>query len=162
MPAYPLAMIQHLIDLLSGGPLAAGRPDRLHVAVAALLVQAAAMDDHFDAVERRTIERLLAARFDLDQDAVARLIAAAEAAAASTSQLYPFVHLVVERLDPTERVRIVEMLWEVAYADGVLHPDEDALVRRIAGLIYVSDRERGEARKRVLSRNAAATPESDS
>jgi uncharacterized tellurite resistance protein B-like protein len=155
--AYPLIMIQQLFDILSGasGGLAAGKPDRLQIAVAALLAQAASMDDHFDEAERRAIEALLASRFTLGRDAVARLIAAAEAASSGTTQLYPFVRLVVERLDEAERIELIEMLWEVAYADGVLHPDEDALVRRVAGLIYVSDRDRGEARKRVLERRGA-------
>ena len=44
------------------------------------------------------------------------------------------------------------MLWDVAYADGVLDPEEDLLIRRIAGLIYVSDRDRVLARQRVLAR----------
>jgi uncharacterized tellurite resistance protein B-like protein len=44
------------------------------------------------------------------------------------------------------------MLWDVAYADGVLDPEEDLLIRRIAGLIYVDDRERVLARQRVLAR----------
>jgi hypothetical protein len=52
--------------------------------------------------------------------------------------------------------RILEMMWEVVYADGVLDPQEDMLLRRIAGLIYVSDGERGAARKRALERLAAA------
>ncbi len=48
------------------------------------------------------------------------------------------------------------MLWEVAYADGVLDPQEDMLLRQIAGLIHVPDRDRGEARKRALEKVAAA------
>ena len=44
------------------------------------------------------------------------------------------------------------MLWEVVYADGELHDYEASLLRRIAGLLYVPDRESGEARKRVLAR----------
>jgi uncharacterized tellurite resistance protein B-like protein len=47
---------------------------------------------------------------------------------------------------------IIEMLWEVVYADGVLHDYEANLLRRIGGLIYVSDRDRGAARKRVMKR----------
>jgi len=46
----------------------------------------------------------------------------------------------------------VEMLWEVVYADGVLHDYEANLLRRIGGLIYVSDMDRGNARKRVMTR----------
>ena len=44
------------------------------------------------------------------------------------------------------------MLWEVAYADGVLHDYEANLMRRVGGLIYVTDRDRGDARRRVLER----------
>jgi uncharacterized tellurite resistance protein B-like protein len=44
------------------------------------------------------------------------------------------------------------MMWEVAYADGALHDYEASLLRRVTGLLYVSDRESGEARKRVLAR----------
>ena len=80
------------------------------------------------------------------------MLAEAEAAADRTHQLYPFTRLAVERMSPEQRVRLIEMLWEVAYADGVLDPEEDALVRRIAGLIYVSDTDRGAARLRVLAR----------
>ncbi|MBS0281793.1 MAG: TerB family tellurite resistance protein, partial [Proteobacteria bacterium] len=53
---------------------------------------------------------------------------------------------------PAERIQLIEMLWEVAYADGVLDPEEDLLIRRIAGLIAVEDRERVLARQRVAAR----------
>jgi uncharacterized tellurite resistance protein B-like protein len=151
-------MIQRIVDMLTGvsGTAGSRTPDGIQIAVAALLVQAASMDDHFDASERRSIASLLADRFNLGPDAVDRLIAAAEDASSRAVQLYPFIRLVVERLDPSEREGLIEMLWEVAYADGILHPDEDALVRRIAGLIHVSDRDRGEARKRVMARRAGA------
>jgi uncharacterized tellurite resistance protein B-like protein len=55
-------------------------------------------------------------------------------------------------------VQIVEMMWEVAYADGTLDPQEDALLRRIAGLIHVSDQERGLARQRALEKLRARKP----
>jgi uncharacterized tellurite resistance protein B-like protein len=50
------------------------------------------------------------------------------------------------------------MMWEVAYADGTLDPLEDSLLRRVGGLIDVSDHERGEARLRVLKRLGRADP----
>jgi uncharacterized tellurite resistance protein B-like protein len=79
-------------------------------------------------------------------------LAAAEKRAEESNQLYAFTRLAVEKLDERGRVQLIEMLWEVAYADGVLDPDEDTLLRRVAGLLYVSDYDRGEARKRVLRR----------
>jgi len=55
-------------------------------------------------------------------------------------------------MTPQERIDLIEMLWEVAYADGVLDPEEDHLIRRIGKLVYVEDRERVHARQRVLAR----------
>jgi uncharacterized tellurite resistance protein B-like protein len=147
-------MFNQILSLLSGSVPTSGKTDQLRIAVAALMVHAACMDDTFDVAERRTIERLLADRFGLAPGMARELLATAERRAADSSQLYGFTRQVVEQLNEGERVGVIEMLWEVAYADGVLAPDEDALLRRVAGLLYVSDYDRGEARKRVLRRNS--------
>ena len=141
-------MIERILRLLTGEDAlsVSASPDSLQVAVAALLVEAARMDDHFEGPERETIEHLLMERFELAADAAGMLLRSAEAAVARSTQLFPFTSLAVKRLDEDERIRVIEMLWEVAYADGVLAPQEDMLVRRIAGLIHVPDRARGEAR----------------
>jgi uncharacterized tellurite resistance protein B-like protein len=114
------------------------------------------MDDDFDAAERATIERLLAQRFELEPTAVQALLAEAERAVRHSTQFFPFTQEICRRLEPEARVQIIEMLWAVAYADGVLDPQEDMLLRRIAGLIAVPDGERGMARKRALAKLAAA------
>jgi uncharacterized tellurite resistance protein B-like protein len=145
-------MFDQILKLLAAPEPKTGSRDELQTAVAVLLVEAARRDDMFDGVERQTIERLLADKFELSAEATQRLLAQAELAADRSSQLHPFTRLAVERMDPQQRIRLIEMLWEVAYADGVLDPEEDALVRRIAGLIYVSDADRIAARQRVLTR----------
>jgi uncharacterized tellurite resistance protein B-like protein len=144
-------MFDRLLDFLKPGD-ALPSVEETHLAVAALLVEAARMDDRFDPAERAAIRRVLVQRFALDDATVDRLVATAEQAVDRSSALYRFIKVVTERFDPTARIGMIEMLWEVAYADGVLDPDEDALIRRIAGLIYVEDRERGAARQRVLAR----------
>ncbi len=150
-------MLDRLLNFLSGteAPSAQAGPDELQLAVAALLVEAARMDDNFDPQERAAIERLLAARFDLTPEAVHELVQAAEQRVRETAQYFPFTHEITTRLSTEQRVGIIEMLWEVAYADGVLDPQEDMLLRQIAGLIHVPDRDRGEARKRALEKAAA-------
>ena len=67
-----------------------------------------------------------------------------ETAASESAELFHFTRIINERLSFEERVEIIEMLWEVAYADGVLDEYEDSLLRRVGGLIYVPDRERGD------------------
>ena len=143
-------MFDRILDLLKGDGTRGVA--EVPVAVAALLVEAARMDDHFDPAERAAIRRVLGQRFALDEAAIDRLIRTAERAVEGSSALYRFTRVVAERFDPAARVDMIEMLWEVAYADGVLDPDEDALIRRIAGLIFVEDHERGAARQRVLAR----------
>jgi uncharacterized tellurite resistance protein B-like protein len=151
-------MIDRLLNFLTGNeaPAAEPGPDELQLAVAALLIEAARMDDNFDAGERATIERLLAARFDLAPETVHALVESAEQKVSDTTQYFPFTHEITKRLSTEQRVDIIEMMWEVAYADGVLDPHEDMLLRQIAGLIHVPDRDRGEARKRALERAATA------
>jgi len=144
-------MISRLRDFLSGQAAPAG-PDDLQLAVAALLIEAARMDDDFGAEERAAIERILAERYHLPAAELRELVAAAEDAVRGSTQFFPFTRRIVQRIGPEDRAHILEMMWEVAYADGVLDPHEDALLRRIAGLIHVSDQERGAARKRALEK----------
>jgi len=143
-----------LMNLFKGPEPEANPAGDLRIAVAILLLEAAHRDEHFDPEERATIERLLTERFSLTQDECARLMAVSEAASARNVQLYPYTQAVFQHMAPEERVRFIEMLWEVVYADGVLDPEEDALIRKLGGLIYVTDRERMLAKKRVLARKA--------
>ena len=69
-----------------------------------------------------------------------------------STQLYPLTRVITDRFSEDERIRMIEMLWSVAYANRRLHDYEASLVRRVAGLIHVADRENGAARKRVLRR----------
>lgn len=153
-----IGLIDRVLDFVTGGDASgtSSFDEKLELSVAALMVEAARMDDTFDPAERAVIERLLAAKFELGAEAAHRLVAQAEAAMKKSTQYFPFTHRVVESMSPGERVQVIEMLWKVAYADGVLDPHEDMLVRRIAGLIYVPDRDRGLARRRALEKLAAA------
>lgn len=149
-------MISDLRKLLFGSQPAESETqtdfDELHLAAAALLVEAAVLDGHFESVERDAIALGLNRHFGLDEQEIVVLIEKAEQAVAESVELYGFTRTIKDRLEPEERVAILEMLWQVAYADGSLHDYEAGLVRRVAGLLYVSDKESGEARQRVLSR----------
>jgi uncharacterized tellurite resistance protein B-like protein len=135
-----------------------------HFAAAALMIEAARADGDFDAEERNTVSELVERHFDISGAEAEALIAGAEAAQDDANHLLGFTRDIKESFSLDERVEVIEMLWEVAYADGVLHHYEANLLRRVGGLIYVSDRDRGAARKRVLERlgiapEAQATPQ---
>ena len=127
-------------------------------ALAVLLIEVARADDKVEAREQGLIERALVRRFGLQPDEVTRLVKAAEESARWATDLFHFTRVVVEDFTEAERISVIEMLWEVAYSDDLLTGDEDALIRRVAGLIYVSDRDRGEARQRVMQRLERAAP----
>ncbi len=151
-------MINRIKILLSGssGPAPVATPGHsfadLQVVAAALLVEAAQMDADFDAVERTKILDLVRARFELSEAEAQSLLELAGDKVANANQLYGFTRVVKDNFDHEERVELIEMLWEVVYADGTLHDLEASLMRRVAGLIYVPDRESGAARKRALSK----------
>jgi uncharacterized tellurite resistance protein B-like protein len=135
-----------------------GRRDALQLAVAALMVEAANVDEHFEESERAAIRRLLQRCFGLSTEQARALEAAAEQQAERSTQLFGFTRTINARWSPDQRAELIEMLWEVAYADGALDPLEDTMLRRVGGLIDVADRQRGEARLRVLRRLGLAEP----
>jgi uncharacterized tellurite resistance protein B-like protein len=147
-------MIESILGWLTGAaPGGAERPqDALRLALAALLVEAADSDDHFEESERAVIRQSLERRFKLSQGEAEGLLSSGESEAGRVAELFHFTRIINERLSFEQRIELVEMLWEVVYADGVLDQYEDSLLRRVSGLIYVPDRERGMARQRVLGR----------
>lgn len=147
------AMIARLLEWLKeGGEDLSRGTDQLQLAVAALLLEAAmVVDGGFDERDRAIIKRILEQRFGLSPSDALELLAAAEKRV-EESQLFAFTSMINARLAHARKIEVIEMLWEVAYADGVLDPLEDSLLRRVGGLIDVSDHERGEAKQRVLRR----------
>ena len=140
------------------GEAAEARPakgEAHQLAAAALLVEAATLDDSFDPAERVKILDLLNGRFKLTSSEAEDLMAEAEAEVANANHLYAFTKAIKDAFDHEERIEVLEMLWEVAYTDGELHDYEANLIRRVTGLLHLSDRESGAARKRALDRLAA-------
>lgn len=122
------------------------------LAAAVLLVDAARADEKYGPEEKARVAELLKHRFNLSDEEVASLQLVAEVRAEDSVNLHQFTSTVKDGWGETDRIGLIELLWEVAYADGKIHSYEDHLIRRVAGLIYVTDRDRGEARKRVAER----------
>ena len=127
-----------------------GDRDTLQLAVAALLMEAAHVDGPLGAQERAAVQRLLERKFGLSAAASRALAESGERQAERSAQLFGFTRTINERVARERRVELIEMLWEVAYADGALDPLEDAMLRQVGGLIDVADAERGAARQRVM------------
>lgn len=126
--------------------------DEVPLAAAALMVEGALMDGNFAESERAMIRSLLVSRLDVSEVDAEATIAEAEAEVDRASDHWSFARTLKNRLDEPDRIGILEMMWEVAYADGDVHDMEAALIRRVAGLLYVRDQDSGAARRRVRAR----------
>ncbi len=130
-----LPSIRNFFFTRVSGEDAPGRPDPVAIAACALLLEIAHADDILDASERARILR--AVREDLgvpeaDVDEVVRL---AEEERRESVDLYQFTRLVAEKFTRVKRLRLIEVIWGVVYADGSLTAVENQLARRIAELL---------------------------
>lgn len=128
--------------------------DPIQAAVAALLVEAACADENFDERERAIIDKSLAAKFGLGAEEARALREEGERIQANAIDIQRFTRI-VKTMDHKEKIALIEKLWEIVLSDGERDPHEDTLIRRICGLIYVSDPESGAARSRAEARLAA-------
>ena len=131
------------------------------LAASALLVHAAAIDGEVSEVGREKLHAVIKRRFELDEAATDELVAEATAAEHEAVDLYHFTSLINRTLDEAGRLRVVEMMWEIVFADGHVSEFEDNLLWRAADLLGISSRERIALRQQVAGRIAPAprTPE---
>jgi uncharacterized tellurite resistance protein B-like protein len=135
-------MIRALKDFLEnalGEPGDAERegPSRVELAAAVLMVEISLADSRLQDEERRVIENALTRQFHLSPEDASEMIAAAEREVDHAVSLHDFTRMINEHLDMQEKIRIVERLWEVAFADAVLDKYEEYYIRKIADLLYV-------------------------
>lgn len=151
-------MIKNLMNYLRGveqsDDAVASEADA-HVAFAAVLVEAARSDGEYADVERDRIERSLAAAFQLSAPEAQGLRLQGEAAQAAAVGQHRFTTVLKASVPHDQRVHLFEHLWMVALADGGRDAQENALMRKLAGLLYVTDVESAEARGRAERRLAA-------
>ncbi len=132
------------------------------VAAAALLVHTATVDGVLADSENVKLHAVLRQRFDLDDGEVDELVAAATAAEQKSIDLYQFTVRLNRSFDHEARARMIEMMWQVVYADGTVTEFEDNLIWRAADLLHVTREERIALRDRVaaarLSEKESGTP----
>ena len=123
--------------------------DDYRLAAAAMLVHTAAIDGEMSQSERDKLHAVIKQRFALDDATTDELITKATAVEHEAVDLYHFTHQLNRALDDDGRAKIVEMMWEIVYADGQRDELEDNLIWRAADLLGVSAHERIALRRRV-------------
>lgn len=109
----------------------------LQLATAVLLIEVMRADTQSDAAEKATAFALLREHFALGSDELDRLYELAEARADEAIDLHTFTLQLDKNFSATQKQRILELLWRVAYADGKLCAHEAHLMRKLADLLHV-------------------------
>ena len=135
-------MLNKLNDFLSSiiPPANVGsRPEHtLQLATAVLLIEIMRSDAESTDDEQTTILKILKERFQLSDAEVAQLSKLGHQTAKTAHDFHQFTSLINRELESSEKVRIVEYMWQVAYADSRISAHENHLMRRMADLLYIS------------------------
>ncbi len=127
----------------------AQREHALRIATALLLLEVAKADHADDVVEDDAMLVALRQFFALGEQEVELLLAEARREADHAVELQQFTRRLHEQLSVAEKLRVIEMLWQVALADERLDKHEDYTVRKIADLLYVTHSDLIRIRNRV-------------
>ena len=151
-----LDSLRNLVSELTGGQKHPARFEEndYRLAAAALLIHASTIDGNMNGTERDRLRGVLKSRFALDDAATEELIDISTLAENEAVDLYRFTSLLNRTLDEAGRLGIVEMMWEVVFADGRVNEFEDNLMWRAADLLGVSSRDRIAIRRRVAGEKA--------
>ncbi|WP_428698633.1 TerB family tellurite resistance protein [Stappia sp.] len=123
--------------------------DDHRLAAAALLVHIVSVDGVVDEAERTALNEVLKRNYQLTPDMTAELIQAATRRDNEAVDLYGFTSVLKRSLEIGERLKVLEMMWELVYADGTVHEFEDNTVWRVAELLGISSRDRLALRRKV-------------
>ncbi|MBN9582035.1 MAG: TerB family tellurite resistance protein [Afipia sp.] len=142
----------------SGSGARAFADDDYRLAATALLIHLISLDGEPSEAERRKLHALLEYRFDLDAGTADRLIRDATLVEGEAVDLYHFTSVIMRAVNEEGRLRIVEMMWELVFADGQVSEFEDNIVWRAADLLGISSRDRINLKHRAADGRLASDP----
>ena len=111
---------------------------RLKLATAALMIEVMKQDGETKNKEVESVKKALQAKFELTKTEIDELFTLASEEAKQSVDLYQFTSLIREHFSQEKKIKTIEYLWTIAYADNHLDPHEEHLIRRIADLLYVT------------------------
>ena len=118
-----------------------------------LMIEAAYTDGQIDKYELNKIKLSLIDVFEADPNEVDLVVKAALNNKDNTKSLHYYTSFINKNFTDEKKLHLIEALWEIVLSDGEIHDFESNLIRRLAGLLYISDVNSGNARKRALDKN---------
>jgi len=126
------------------------RERRLRIATAVILLEVAYADEDFSETERKRIVEILKKQFSLDDGSVRELLQVSEEQLSRSIDLWHFTEIINSSYDSEEKYRIIEMVWQVIYADGTLDKYEDHVVHKLARILHISHDKMIEAKMKFI------------
>lgn len=123
--------------------------DDARLALTALLVRIARSDNDYAASESRRIDQIVMQRYGLDADAARALRSDAETLETEAPDTVRFTRAIKDAVAYENRLAVIEALWQVVLADGNRSDEENALLRLVASLLGITDKDNAMARKRI-------------
>jgi|SRR5215471_5042720 len=136
-----LDSLREFFEKLAGDPAASAADAQraVEVAAAALLVEVTRIDGEMQPAERAAVLNAIHEKFSLSDSEAEELLALAETEVKKAEGYYPFTSLINQNFSQEQKEYLIELMWRAAYADKALTANELHLMRKIAGLLYVSD-----------------------
>ena len=135
----------------SYGDIGGEKSHDIRVATCALLIEMSNIDGEFSEPERESIISILKRNFDLSDEHAITLLKVSNGELKGSIDLWQFTNLINHNYSIEEKIRIVEMVWDVVYADGKLDKHEDYLVHKLAKLLRLTHKQLIEAKLKVKS-----------
>lgn len=134
--------------------------DDERLAVAALMFHIIAVDGEIEQQELDQLKRVLQQQYELNEEDTKELMDLAKVRDEDAVDLYGFTSVLKRKLEPEQRLTVIEALWEMVYADGAVHEFEDNTIWRVAELLGVSSRDRMKLKQKVAKRQSGSSPSS--
>jgi uncharacterized tellurite resistance protein B-like protein len=124
--------------------------DELRIATCALFLEIANIDDEFSDEERASILSLIKSEYGLTEEQAVQLARRAMEELEGSIDLWKFTNLINEHYTDAEKLRVVELIWRVVYADGKLDEHEDYLIHKLGSLLRLKHKQLITAKLKVL------------
>ena len=147
-------MIKLLKDILSNNTSEEDKKDTDNLELlSGLMIEAAYTDGQIDEIETNRIKLSLINVFEEDPKEVDSILQEALKNKNNSKSLHHYTSYINKNFDVGKKLHLIEALWEIVLSDGEIHDFESNLIRRLAGLLYISDVDSGNAKKRALNKS---------
>ena len=121
-----------------------------NILIASLLIHAARIDENYTDIERKIITKAIIDLNKLSLDKAKQILNDAEKKEEESSQIVEFTRE-IKKYPMEFRLKIIEIIWKIVYSDGIDDSYESNLIRRICGLLYVSDKDNGIIKTKIIN-----------